>query len=351
MGDPGSSHAIAWEPLPVPISVLHPKPGRAESVDSARSIPPGWIVAALATSVVATAVLMACARLSIAPLAPGTLIFVLVFGTLGAFHWACQRPRTRLGQAVRDGTAYYALFMAFSLTGAVASYPVAALSSGYADPALHRIDLAMQFDWLAWYRTVADHRWLQIAGRVAYETIYLSPAILLGYCALAGKRHTAHDFIAATWLAALLTLIAFYFIPAIGPLGYLMWRDPVAYLPISDLWQPTLIPLLRAHAIGQIDLGHLVGLVSAPSFHTAAGVLMIAYGRSLPPVRVAMLALNGAMLLATPVEGTHYLIDMILGVLVALAALALVAAGRVVMIALVHGKTRRNHPLARRCIT
>lgn len=332
------------------IGVLHPKPGRTESSDSLRAIPSGWIVAALAASVIATAALMVCARLSIAPLAPGTLVFVLAFGALGAFHWACQRPRTRLGQAMRDGTAYYALFMAFSLTGAVASYPVAALSSGYADPALHRIDLAMRFDWLAWYRAVAEHRWLQIIGRAAYETIYLSPAILLGYCAIAGKRRTAHDFIAAIWLAALLTLIAFYFIPAIGPLGYLMWRDPVPYLPISDLWQPTLIPLLRAHAIGQVDLGHLVGLVSAPSFHTAAGVLMIAYGWRLRPVRWPLLALNSAMLLATPVEGTHYLIDLILGAVVALAAMALVALGRAVVIALSPKITRRNHPLVRRCI-
>ena len=93
-------------------------------------------------------------------------------------------------------------------------------------------------------------------------------------------------------------------------------------MPDSGLWQPELIPALRHHAIHAIDLGELRGLVSAPSFHTAAGVLYIATAWRIRQLRWPVLGLNAAMLIATPVEGTHYLADMLLGALVAAVALS-----------------------------
>lgn len=42
----------------------------------------------------------------------------------------------------------------------------------------------------------------------------------------------------------------------------------------------------------------------------------------MPRLRWPVLALNTAMLLSTPVEGTHYLIDILLGTIVAMAAIA-----------------------------
>ena len=52
-------------------------------------------------------------------------------------------------------------------------------------------------------------------------------------------------------------------------------------------------------------------------------MLLIVFALPLPSrIRTPLLALNAAMLLSTPVEGTHYLSDMILGALVAFAAIA-----------------------------
>jgi membrane-associated phospholipid phosphatase len=154
--------------------------------------------------------------------------------------------------------------------------------------------------------------------------IYVSPAILLGYLAITGQRREAHEFIVAVWLAAAITLAAFRFMPAVGPFAYL-WHGPIPYLPVSDLWQPQLIPQLRDHAVSRVDLGHLVGLVSAPSFHAASGVLLIAFAWRQPRLRGPLVAINAAMLLSTPVEGTHYLTDMILGAAAASIALGVVA--------------------------
>ncbi|MGN6375687.1 MAG: phosphatase PAP2 family protein [Sphingomonas sp.] len=282
-----------------------------------------WILAMLAAAIAAVAALMRSAGLRIDPRAPGTLHFVLAFSILGATRWMRRHARSQPTRIVRDAAEYFGLFTAISLVGAVASYPIAANSHGFVDPLLHRSDLALHFRWLAWYGFVAAHPLLQPISRAAYAMIYVSPAILLGFLAVTDQRREAHDFLVAVAIAAAITLAAFRFMPAVGPFGYL-WHGPIPYLPVSDLWQPELIPQLRHHSAPVVDLGHLVGLVSAPSFHAAAGVLLIAFAARQPAIRVPLVAINLAMLLATPVEGTHYLTDMILGAVVALGALGIV---------------------------
>jgi hypothetical protein len=278
----------------------------------------------VAAGLIAVAVLMHHAGLSIDPFARSTFAFLSAFTMLAATRFICRAPQTRKGRIAGDIAEYYGLFTGISLLGAIASYPIAAASHGFVDAALQRSDLMLHFDWLAWYRVVAAHPMLQIVSRAAYSSIYVSPAILLGHFAVTDQRREAHDFLAVIAVAATITLAMFRFMPAVGPFGYL-WHGPIPYLPVSDLWQPELIPQLRAHAAPVVDLGHLVGLVSAPSFHAAAAVLMIAFALRQPLLRVPLTLLNGAMLLSTPVEGTHYLTDMILGACVAAIALAVVA--------------------------
>lgn len=154
----------------------------------------------------------------------------------------------------------------------------------------------------------------------------MTPAILLWYFASNGQDRRAYRFLSAFGLAAVITLALFSLMPAVGPFSHL-WRGAIPYMPDSELWQPGLIPALRAHSLTVVDLSELRGIVSAPSFHTAAAVLYIAAAWRIPSLRWPILALNTAMLLSTPVEGTHYLVDMILGALAALAAILLMRVG------------------------
>jgi membrane-associated phospholipid phosphatase len=211
-----------------------------------------------------------------------------------------------------------------TLMGATATYPLSANSHGFVDHWLERIDASLRFNWIAWYDLVAAHRSLQLLGTFAYQSIFVTPAILLGYFAWSGHRAEARAFIASFWLAAVMSLILFRFIPAEGPLAFL-WHRPIPYMPESALYEAQLIPALRHHMIQHVDLGQLRGLVSAPSFHTASVVLFIAAAWPFRHLRWPLIIVNIAMLLSTPVEGTHYLTDMIAGALVAVAALRIVA--------------------------
>jgi len=293
-----------------------------------RPIPGMWFAIVIGLSLFGLALMMAYAEVIFDFGEPANLPFVAGIAALAAARWHFRRPVSERARVARDMSEYFTCFMGISLIGATASYPVSAFTHGFADAQLQRADLALHFDWLAWYGFVAAHPLVQAVSRAAYATIYLSPAILLGYLAWAGRAREARDFLAAVWLAAAITLAAFRFMPAVGPFAYL-WHGPIPYLPVSDLWQPQLIPQLRQHTAPPLDFGHLVGLVSAPSFHAAAAVLLIAFSLSLPTrLRGLLIALNVAMLLSTPVEGTHYLTDMILGAFVALGAIGLIRAVR-----------------------
>ena len=287
-------------------------------------VPGRWLASAALLSLAALVALMAWENLKVDPFAGSTLLLGTITGLLAATSYVLRNPATRAQLILRDASEYFGLFTIIVLTGAVATYPLSAGTRGFIDPSLERIDSMLRFNWIAWYDLVAAHRSLQLLGTAAYQSIYLSPAILLGYFAWTGHRAAARGFIAAFWVAAVLSLLLFPFLPAEGPLAFL-WHGPIPYMPESALWEMSLIPELRNHAMSHVDLGALRGLVSAPSFHTASAILYIAAAWPFRRLRWPLLVLNLAMLLSTPVEGTHYLADMIAGALVAIAALGIIA--------------------------
>jgi hypothetical protein len=66
----------------------------------------------------------------------------------------------------------------------------------------------------------------------------------------------------------------------------------------------------------------LVGIVTFPSFHAAAAVLYLWALWCVWWMRPLALLANGAMLLATPIGGGHYFVDVFAGMAVAVLAIA-----------------------------
>ncbi|WP_425230093.1 phosphatase PAP2 family protein [Sphingomonas sp.] len=288
------------------------------------AIPGAWMIAGAGLGITAITGLMYRAGLKVDLGAPSTWPFYICALVVIGLCVGLRNPVNRRQHLVRDLAEYLGLATLIALFGALASYPQAAESQGFIDAALTRADAAIGFDWLSWYRVVAAHPVLQVAGRLAYDSIFWMPAAILAAFAANGRRDRARGMIAALAVAAATTLALFRLMPAVGPLAYL-WHGPVPYMPVSALWQPELIPPLRQHQIHYVDVGALRGLVSMPSFHTAAAVIFMVSAWTTPQLRWPVLGVNAAMLLATPVEGTHYLVDMIAGAGVAAASLLLVA--------------------------
>jgi hypothetical protein len=285
------------------------------------TIPGRWLAACLCFSVLATCLMLIHARQTVA-LGPSG--FALIAGgiMLVAIRMRFRDPVTRAQRIARDAAEYVGAFALVSLLGALISYPEASMTAGFVDPSLERIDRFFRFDWVAWYEVVATHPILQMLGRAAYAGIFVSPTILLGYFAFVDRKPDARRLILSFWLGALLTLIWFPRVPAVGPLAFL-WHGAIPYMPTSALFQAQLLPQLRDHVLHVVDIGALRGIVCTPSFHTTSAMLYMAAAWRVRVLRVPLVVLNCAMLLSTPVEGTHYLADMLGGALVAAVALVL----------------------------
>ncbi|RZM18772.1 MAG: hypothetical protein EOP67_59300, partial [Sphingomonas sp.] len=194
-----------------------------------------WIGGGMIFSLAMLTMMMHVAGLSIDPYDADNIPFYVSGVVLLALRFGLRDRPWRHARAIADCAEYYGVFTLLALIGAVASYPVAALTRGFHDAALQRIDALLHFDWLAWYRLVAATPIMQSLGLAAYRSIYLTPTILFATFAFTGDRAAAHRFLATFWLTAVGTLILYAFMPAIGPFSYL-WHQPIAYMPESEQW-------------------------------------------------------------------------------------------------------------------
>jgi len=290
--------------------------------DPRPAIPVRWLTLAVCGSAAVVFGLMVHNGLSIA-WHDGTLYALAVAcAVLGVLRWRTHDAPTHALHRTRDFAENGLLLIAMTVLGGLASYAAAADTRGFLDAGLERGDVLLHFHWLAWYETVVRHPVLQHLGAAAYASIYPAPWMLIGAMAWRGERARARRFLATFWLAAMLTLALFPMFPAKGALDHL-WHGPIPYMPTSGLYQGEIIPMLREHTFGAIHVNALRGLVCAPSFHTVCATLFIAAAWPMARLRWLLIPMNSAMLLATPVEGTHYLTDMLMGLVVGLTALAL----------------------------
>jgi len=132
-------------------------------------------------------------------------------------------------------------------------------------------------------------------------------------------------FVLAFAIALAVTLVVSALVPAIGTY-YGLGIDAQTLINIDSKYyvkQLRDIPALRDGSLRDLQLFELAGIVAFPSFHAASGVI---YGWALWPVRgfgwLALL-LNAIMLVATPIIGAHYVIDVIGGIIVAWVSIAL----------------------------
>jgi hypothetical protein len=247
---------------------------------------------------------------------------------LAVAGFAAPWPLASIGSRQKRGetstaafTEYVLLLASISLLGVIATYPIAYLSRDFCDALLLRADEALGFSWAGWYDIVAAHRPIQILEQAFYGSVFVTPLILSAYFAYFGQRARAHLFIASYWLAVIVTLILFAFFPAKGALAFLS-HGALPYVPKGGLEQAAIIQGLKGHRMHEVRLDTLHGLVSLPSFHTAAAVLYVIAAWPIERLRWPVLVVNLIMLASIPVEGTHYLTDMIVGALVAISAQA-----------------------------
>jgi hypothetical protein len=246
-----------------------------------------------------------------------------VAGMVGAhFH---QPGRASIFDKIVFGTEALSMLALISTLGGLASYAVASQSHGYVDQHLVRADNFLGLDWISYWRFVGSSRYVPHVLNAAYVSILVSPGITILILIFSGESKSAYQFLTAFGIALGITNIVFFFAPARAAAATYLGVDAplLADLQIEHVH---VIEALRSGALTSVPLDHLVALITFPSFHAACAFLFIWAAWRVFWLRLASLLINGTMLLATPVQGSHYFIDVAGGAVVATIGIVLAMA-------------------------
>jgi hypothetical protein len=298
-------------------------PAPAEDVDAAwRFFLLNWMMIGTMAAMLALGLVFTNFSLELTGLA----IAVGYCGLYGGFaHANACSPMRRNPQVmfVLGGTAQIVLITAVMTP---LTYIAAAINLPMQDANLLAIDRALGFNWEGYVRYVDAHpafaAWLNYGYTMIRWPIFAIPVAL----AAMGRYRRVEEFTFAFGCALFVTTMISALVPAIGAYQQI-GLDPASLKHINPgayLAQLRDLPPTRDGVLRHLDLLGLGGIVTFPSFHAASAIL---YLWALWPARLfrpLLLIANGLMLAATPINGGHYLIDLIAGV--AVAVLAIVAA-------------------------
>lgn len=282
----------------------------------------------------------ACERLSLILLA--VFIFVMAAGVgVGLIGWAAADILTVLltaawlwstglliqrvgGTALGHGCRLIALFGAISVSTAWACDVLAVISAPYADNALTRADALLGFSWLSLMGVLRSHTDFLEVLSYAYVSLTWQPLVLIAALCVSRRTDAAWQFVAAWSIALLFCLIVFPFSPAVGAYAHFgIPKEAVPGVLCHSAWSyPVVLNQLRDGVVTLMSNATLEGMIAMPSFHAAAAVLLAWRFQVFSWLRWPSLALNAAMLVSAVPIGGHYLVDVLAGVAVAVAAIA-----------------------------
>lgn len=257
-------------------------------------------------------------------LAPASLVrpgLAVAGCTIAAFYWSIRlrggaMPLQILG-AIGQLLLIAALCTPLTYVAASANLPMQ-------DAALTALDDALHLDWRAYFHWMTGSQTLVTAAVVSYAMITWPAVGVPMALGLARRYRRLQEFILAVALSLIATTLISILVPAMGTYDFFhIDPDPALFTPGSYLQQVHDLPLIRSGALRDLDLTKLTGIVTFPSFHASAAILYMWAFWSVRWTRVAALLIYGAMLIATPLIGGHYFIDLAAGVAVAAGAIAL----------------------------
>jgi membrane-associated phospholipid phosphatase len=246
------------------------------------------------------------------------LATLVLMGAAGIYrNWRAE-PRLAAGL---ESTAQV---VAFAAVGAPLSYLAAATNLPLYDHWFDAADRALGFDWNALLAIMNDAPWLFTALRLIYMSLTLQMTMAVLCLAFSGRLVWLRVYTLAFLFAALVTIAVSAVLPAAGvwPHYELTATDSHILPTVHTSW-PVFYGLRDGSFRALVAVGS-EGIITFPSLHAALAVILIAALWPLRRLRWTILTANAVMLVATPIDGSHYLTDVLAGV--AIAVLCLYAA-------------------------
>ena len=215
-----------------------------------------------------------------------------------------------------------AQFQVLLVLGTPLSYVAASANLPLQDAAFAYYDQLLGLDWRAYYDFVMQRPALIPYAYVGYAMIGMLPTVIPVVLGLTKHYARLQNFTLACILSVCATAIISAILPAIGT--YLQLDLPAEsanFRASGYLVQLHELPLVRDGSLRSLYITHLGGIVTFPSYHAAAAVLDMWALWAVWWMRPVALIANVGMLLATPLIGGHYFVDVFAGVVVAVVAI------------------------------
>lgn len=240
------------------------------------------------------------------------LLMMIAAATIGGWRALLAVPGT------------FGILFLFPNAGQLLTYLGAASGFKPADAALAAIDRALGLDWTAYVAFFNDRPqllgWLKKAYSSHMTALFATLLVLLATARVQRLR----EYVWLFFLCGAVTSMTGFLLPAVGAMAH---HAPAPHI-ISNLpegtgreFAATVLALTSGRMTG-FDMSGLMGIVSIPSFHTVMA-LLVPWALRGTVFFIPGLAFGLLTLLATPIFGGHYFIDMIAGAALFATAIAL----------------------------
>lgn len=299
------------------IATSRPWPERRPTFVTLSAI--SWALTAATLAFVTLVVLIAGIEVRLLPM-PINALICAVFGIVGLFY-----TYVRSDPGVAAFCDAVALLSAFTLIGGVYTYVTTYLGGGQPlwDARFAAADAAIGFDWRLWLERLKAYPTLAQVLDLAYRSILPQAGALIAVLALSRRHRDLQTFILAAQLSILVCGACAGLMPALGVYEHLgITAADHAGIPLATVDRH--VPHVEAMwgPSPAIQLNRIEGIVVFPSFHTTVAILFTWAVWRVPVVRWLALGINGLMVAGTPLSGGHYLVDILAGALLAIAAIA-----------------------------
>jgi hypothetical protein len=243
-------------------------------------------------------------------------------------------------QTVRPDPALAAMLMgasfltAFSAAASVLNYFLLTVAGPRIDWLLVAADRALGFDWYATMVAMAQHPFINGVFFQVYNLILPEIALVLIALAWSGQAEKVYRFCLAVAIGALIAITIWALIPSLGAKSLYTLPPAIAShltLAVDCDYGRALVQLLH-NGPGHITPDDLRGLIAFPSYHGVLALILVWYAWRVSWLRWPVLLINAVVLVCTPIQGGHHMVDVLAAFPVTALALFLSESGKLAVV-------------------
>jgi hypothetical protein len=235
---------------------------------------------------------------------------LLALALMGMGHFYQTRRKEPSIAAMLIGASF---LCAFSAAASMLNYFLLTLHGPRIDAELAAADRALGFDWVGMMTVMAVHPRLNTLLSLTYNIVLPEIALLVVVLGWSGEAQKIYRFCLAIALGALVCIFIWALTPSLGAMSVYHLPPAIAHAvaaSVDDAYGNALVAMLQ-NGPGFISPSDIRGLIGFPSYHGVLALIAICYARNLPHLFWPLLALNILVLVATPMQGGHHVMDVL----------------------------------------